>query len=183
MSLEKLGHPSYLVSVHRNSHQSLSFDSQMALPFALQSISTREAIADAVYRAVQGIDTNDLPLFKSALTEDVSMEATGMGVIQADDIVNKMFSGVGPMDTTHIISNIRINAEEDGHTASMTAYAVAQHFRKGEGHDPAAPGLLSGGIYTLELVKDSKDGLWKVRKWVVDFKWMQGDRSIMTWQQ
>lgn len=83
------------------------------------------------------------------------------------------------MDTTHFISNIRIDVKDDAaDTASMTAYAVAQHYRKGEGYDPSTPNLMSGGIYTLDMVKDKNDGLWKIRKWGANMIWRQGDRAV-----
>ncbi|KAL6243088.1 hypothetical protein RBB50_010188 [Rhinocladiella similis] len=150
-----------------------------AIPHKIHSLTTRESVVDALYRVVQGIDTNDRALFQSATTEDVTMEMPGVGSISGEGI-EKMFTGVGPMDTTHAISNVRVNVEEGASTATLTAYAVAQHFKAGEGFDPTSPNLLAGAIYTLTLVNDG--GLWKVKKWVADFKWRQGDPSIMTWQ-
>ncbi|KIW09831.1 hypothetical protein PV08_11932 [Exophiala spinifera] len=149
------------------------------LPHSLPNLAAREAVVDALYRAVQGIDTNDHALFKSAITDDATMELPGVASIGGEGIM-KMFAGVGPMDTTHAISNVRVNLEQGASTATMTAYAVAQHFKAGEGADATSPNLLAGAIYTLTLVEDG--GLWKVKKWVADFKWRQGDPSIMTWQ-
>jgi len=34
-------------------------------------------------------------------------------------------------------------------------------------------------MYFVELVKDEKDGLWKVTHWTIKSIWNEGDRSIM----
>ncbi|KAK6376093.1 hypothetical protein LTS17_007344 [Exophiala oligosperma] len=152
-----------------------------ALPYNIPSLTTRESIVDALYRAIQGLDTNDRALFQSAVTDDMTMEIPFVGSISGPGI-DKMFEGVGPMDTTHAISNVRVHVEEDSKTATVTAYAVAQHFKAGEGSDPTSPNLLAGAMYTLALVKDDSQDLWKVKKWVAEIKWRQGDPSIMTWR-
>jgi hypothetical protein len=36
-----------------------------------------------------------------------------------------------------------------------------------------------GGEYLIDLVKDEKDGVWKIKKWVLDVIWREGDRSVM----
>ena len=152
----------------------------------LTGLTTREAIADALYRAVLGIDTNDLPLFKSACVDlkdftfainnsEMAGEMTG-----EDFVLGKMFNSVGPMDTTHTISNIRIDVRgEEAEEASMTCHAVAQHYRKGEGPDPSTKKLVSGGIYDVELVKDGSDGLWKMKRWALNLVWREGDAEVM----
>lgn len=44
------------------------------LPIALSSLSVREAITDALYRGVIGLDTADVALFDSAFTDDASFD-------------------------------------------------------------------------------------------------------------
>src|SRR6202012_6248769 len=116
----------------------------MAPPISLTGLSTREAIADALYRSVQGIDTNDLSLFKSGMVDlkEFKFEMNGIEMQGEDVIIGAVLNFVGPMDTTHNISNIRIDVKDDAaDTASMTAYAVAQHYKKGDGPDPTTAKL------------------------------------------
>lgn len=154
----------------------------MRSPTSLTGLTTREAIADALYRGVQGIDTNDLSLFKSALVDlkEFRFQMAGAEMQGEDVIMNDMWNFVGPMATTHTISNIRIDVKDDAATtATMTAYAVARHQKNGTGEDPTSPHLTAGGIYTLDLMRDSNDGLWKMKRWAVDTIWRDGDASVM----
>lgn len=83
------------------------------------------------------------------------------------------------MDTTHMISNVRVDVKDGADTASLTAYALAQHCPPGKGKELDAPKYLVGGEYWIDLVRDEGDGLWKIKKWVLDVIWRQGDASIM----
>lgn len=151
----------------------------------LPNLNTNEAIADALYRAAIGFDRNDISIFDSTFAgEDVAFELNlgnnekrtidGLSVLKA-----QVLSSVGPMDTTHMISNVRINHKEGEDTASLTAYAMAQHCPPGRGKEGDGPKYTTGGEYAIDLVKDHGDGLWKIKKWVVDIIWTQGDRSVM----
>lgn len=77
-----------------------------------------------------------------------------------------------------MISNVRVDIK-DSTTASLTAYAQAQHCPPGRGAEPDSPKLMTGGEYLMDLVKDEEDGLWKIEKWALKVIWMQGDRSVM----
>jgi len=154
----------------------------MAPTHALKGLTTREAIADALYRGVQGLDTNDLPLFLSACIplKDFVFAIDGAEMKGEDFIMEKMFNFIGPMDTTHSISNIRIDvAGDDATEATMTAYGTAQHYRKGDGPDPSTKRLITGGIYDMKLVKDQADGLWKMARWEAKLIWRDGDGDVM----
>ena len=155
----------------------------MAPQHALKGLTTREAIADSLYRGVQGIDTNDLPLFLSACIplKDFTFTMDGAEMRGEEDIMDKIFNFVGPMDTTHTISNIRIDVDGDDATeASMTAYAVAQHYRKGDGPDPSAERLMAGAMYDVALIKDKTDGLWKMTNWGLKLIWRDGNGEVMS---
>jgi len=154
----------------------------MSYPQTLTSLTPREAIADALYRAVLGCDRNDLAIFNSAFTQDITAEIRGEGgrsLQGLDDVRAYILGGVGPMDTTHSISNIRVDVKDGADTASLTAYALAQHCPPGRGQELDGPKLLVGGEYSIDLVRDDADGLWKMTKWVLDVVWRQGDRSVM----
>ncbi|KAJ5815221.1 hypothetical protein N7474_006998 [Penicillium riverlandense] len=153
----------------------------------LPSLTTREAIIDALDRAIIGFDRHDVPIFNSAFSSspDVSMgfrylpgeeprEFKGLDTIRA-----ALLDHVGPMDTTHMTSNIRVNHKEGEETASMTCYTLAQHCPPGRGKEPDGPKYLAAGEYEMDLVFDKADGLWKIQKWVLDIIWTQGDHSVM----
>ncbi len=151
----------------------------MATPIVLSSLSRREAIIDALYRIVLGLDTNDAAMFHSAMTQDMIFDLNGTVLAGLDVVDEKILRPIGPMETTHTISNVRVDAKDGADTATMTAYAMAQHCRQGEGSDPAGKKLMTGGLYYFDLVEDKQDGLWKIKKWSVKLVWRDGDRSVM----
>jgi len=155
----------------------------MSHPHTLTSLTPREAITDALYRALIGFDRNDIPIFNSAFAgEDVTFElhdgqkriVNGLSTIRTLSLEQ-----VGPMDTTHMISNVRVDFKDGADTASLTAYALAQHCPPGKGKEPDAPKYLVGGEYWIDLMRDEMDGQWKIKKWVLDVIWRQGDASVM----
>jgi len=155
----------------------------MSHPHTLTSLTPREAITDALYRAVIGFDSNDISIFNSAFAgEDVIFElndghtrvVNGLSAIHT-----QVLDQVGPMDTTHMISNVRVAVKDGAGTASLTAYALAQHCPPGRGKEPDGPKFLVGGEYWIDLVRDEGDGLWKIKKWVLNVIWRQGDASVM----
>ena len=157
----------------------------MSYPSFLPNLNTKEAITDALYRAVIGFDHNDISIFDSTFAgEDVLFELN-LGVNEKRTINGlsalkaQVLGRVGPMDTTHMISNIRVNHKEGEDTASMTAYALAQHCPPGRGKEADGPKYITGGEYAIDLVKDHGDGMWKIKKWVCEIIWTQGDHSVM----
>ncbi|KAJ5580155.1 uncharacterized protein N7459_006140 [Penicillium hispanicum] len=152
----------------------------MALPVSLTSLTTREAITDALYRAVRGFDSNDVEFLNSSfIGEDVTLVINGESMNDLTTIREGVFARVGPMDTTHTISNIRIEVKDGAETASLSAIAVAQHCPPGRGKEPDGPKFLAGSEYTLDLVLDQATGLWKIKKWILDILWTQGEPSVM----
>jgi hypothetical protein len=61
----------------------------------------------------------------------------------------------------------------------MTAAAFAQHYRGSEGLTPDKQYLLSDSIYDVSLVKDVKDGQWKILKWGIPLNWTEGDMNYI----
>ena len=152
----------------------------MAIPIALEGLNTREAITDVLYRCIAAWDHNDRELLKSSMLEDATFSISGQGSITGiDTIIEGSLNRVGPLDTLHQITNIRIDVKEGASTASLLANAVAHHYRTGEGVDSASQGLVSGGFYNVDLVKDSNDGSWKIKQFELKLVWTQGDRSVM----
>ncbi|KAF2675692.1 hypothetical protein K458DRAFT_277269, partial [Lentithecium fluviatile CBS 122367] len=137
------------------------------LPSQRASLSQHEAIADALYRAAIASDHHDSALFDSAWAgEDVSMEIhddkkrvmEGLSLIRTN-VLNR----VGPMDTTHNISMVRVNYQDGADTASLTATSTAQHAATGTGRDPNGTKYTVGGEYSVDLIKDEA-GVWKIKK-------------------
>ena len=152
----------------------------MSYPLTLTSLSPREAITDAVYRAVIGFDRNDVSMLNSAFAgEDVTFGSSGRMITSLTTARETVLAHVGPMDTTHTISNVRIDHKDGADTAQLKCYALAQHCPPGRGKEPDGPKLLVGGEYDIDLVRDEKDGLWKIKKWILDVIWRQGDASVM----
>lgn len=150
-------------------------------PITLHSISPREAVADALYRCVSGLDTNDRELFRSAWlnNDNVTFDMDGKVTTGLDGLTNGLLAFIGPLETLHVISNVRVDLKEGSDAAYLTAYALATHYRPGEGMNPAAKALTSGSQYCIDVVKDGKDGVWKVKDWRMHIIWVDGDRSIV----
>ena len=156
----------------------------MSYPHTLTSLTPREAITDALYRAIIGFDRYDVDIFTSAFAgEDVSFELydgenkrviNGLSVLRT-----QVLDSVGPMDTTHMISNVRVDVKDGADTASLTAYALAQHCPPGKGKETDGSKYLVGGEYWIDLKRDEGDGSWKITKWVLKVIWRQGDASVM----
>jgi hypothetical protein len=140
----------------------VGYISTMALPAALSpALSDREGVADALYRFIVGLDTNDVALFESAFTRDGVFNINGRTFDGLDNIRTGCYEPVSKLDTTHFPSNIRINVT--GSKATMSASALAQHYRGGTGRETGAPRYMTGGLYLLDLVKDDTEGLWKIK--------------------
>ena len=153
----------------------------MAHNINISPLTPREAVADALYRAILGLDTNDSKLFGSAWMKNGPTFERDSGVLDGMEAINKdLFMPLSQMDTHHTIGNVRVDIKDDGSTAYMTASALAQHHRRGEGMDPTKKGLLGGTTYLIDLVKDGDDGLWKMKKWVLKINWCDGDLSVVT---
>ncbi|KAK9237015.1 hypothetical protein V1525DRAFT_405379 [Lipomyces kononenkoae] len=149
------------------------------LPAQLPGLSDREAVADAVYRAVLAFDTADEALLRSALTEDVVVEMLGQSISGISELKAAVFDRVSKLDTTHFISNVRVSIES-ATAAKVSCSALAQHIGTDKGLDPASSKYTSGGLYLCDTVK--VDGLWKIKTWKANFIWTNGDPSVMAGQ-
>lgn len=153
---------------------------EWALPAALNPpLSDREAVADAAYRVLLGLDTNDVELFESALTEDISVTLNGNTMQGRETLVSGLFAMISKLDTTHFLTNVRVHVDGGGAKASMTASALAQHYRGGEALEPKADHFLAGSLYFLDLVKDEADGVWRIKNFKTRVSWREGEEAIM----
>lgn len=144
----------------------------------LNLITEREAVADALYRAASAFDDNDVGLFNSAMCEDVIFKMNENVITGREAIKTQFLDFVGPKDTTHMISNVRVDLKPGDKTASLSAYAQAQHCHPGQGCDTSSPKYMSGSRYNLNLVKD-KENVWKIKEWNMKIIWLEGDASVL----
>ncbi|KAE8374908.1 hypothetical protein BDV26DRAFT_299983 [Aspergillus bertholletiae] len=151
----------------------------MSYPITLSSLTTREAITDTLYRCVTGFDTADTALFDSAFTKDAIFDLNGRLLEGLESIHKDCYDKVSKMDTIHHISNVRVNMKEGESKASLTASALAQHYRLGEGLQSGTPYLLAGSLYSLDVVRDDEDGLWKITHWKLKIIWAEGDWGVV----
>ncbi|KAH8432796.1 nuclear transport factor 2 family protein [Aspergillus melleus] len=151
------------------------------LPASLTpALTGRDAIADALYRCVIGFDTGDTALFDSAFLLDSTFEINGRVLSGLPEIHTGCFDPISKLDTTHFISNIRINIEDNGTEASLTASSIAQHYRAGKGMEADQPRLLGGSLYYVDLVKREEDGgLWRIKAIKINSTWVEGDWGII----
>lgn len=150
-----------------------------ALPAALSpALTPREAITDALYRCVNGLDTNDKALFESAFTKEAIFDLNGNVMEGLPAISTGIYDMIVKMDTTHFVTNVRVHIE--GETkGSVTATALAQHYHGNQGLEPGAANFLAGSLYWGDLVKDEADGgLWKFTSWRMKTSWGTGDQSV-----
>jgi hypothetical protein len=153
----------------------------MSYAHSLSGLSLHEEISDTIVRACLGIDTNDKALWESAwATEDpdISLTTSGTDLKGMENINKYCFDNVGPMDTHHLTTGIRIDVKEGANIAHMTANALNQHYAPGEGLEANAKHLLVGSRYDIQVIKES-GGQWKIKSWNLNVIWREGDRSVM----
>lgn len=153
---------------------------KMSFPITLHGATEREQIVDAIYRILAGIDTNDIKLYESgwASRESAVFDFNGTVMTGLDAIHEGIFKKVGPLTTTHFVTNTRIDAVEGAKEAKVSCNAMAQHYRPSPEIDPKAERLLSGSMYFCDVVKGN-DGVWRVSRWTMKLLWMEGDLSIV----
>jgi ketosteroid isomerase-like protein len=152
---------------------------------ALARLLDRAAITDTLHRYAAGLDLNDADLLTSSLTEDAvvdlgpAMRRIGYefpALAPRQTVVDTLIGAVGPLDSSHSISNIRITV--DGDHATVLAYAQAQHFKPGSGSDPAETRhALMMNRYTASLVRDGEQ--WRIRHLDIANAWFEGDALML----
>src|SRR5436190_22128529 len=104
-----------------------------------QLVSDRLEIADTLHRYAFGLDHNDADALASAFTEDCTFDFTPAGVKLGlrfpklsgrDPVVKSLISLLGPLDTSHVVSNLQVRISGDSATAQ--GYIMAQHFLPGD---------------------------------------------------
>ncbi|RVX73950.1 hypothetical protein B0A52_02840 [Exophiala mesophila] len=152
----------------------------MAQPDNLREITPREAVADALHRCILGFDNNDRELFESACLKDESMLVVAAGfIIQGWTSISDFMSRLFSLVTTHFITNIRVQFNDESNTAHMSAHAIAYHVRADDAFKQEDASYTAGCLYFIDLIKDDTDGLWKIKKWEIKMQWTTGDRAVL----
>src|SRR6202030_1645761 len=110
-----------------------------------QLAADRYEIADALYRFAFGLDHGDADSLASALTEDCMFDFRPAGrklgldfpkLTGRQAIVGALIPLLGPLDTSHTVSNMQVEISED--SAMLYCYVLAQHFMPREGPRPGS---------------------------------------------
>lgn len=141
-----------------------------------RELKDRVEVVDALYRFGLGQDLRDRDLFGSAFTADAELDfrpaASKIGVASGlmagrDTIVETVFGVLAPVDTTHVVTNPRV--QFDGDTARLTAIVEAQHLLSA---DHSRHALLKN-LYSVDLVRDGDR--WLIRHLHIDNVWYTGE--------
>lgn len=140
----------------------------------------REAITDCIHRLMLGIDTNDAELFDSSLAQDAQWELHIKTLDGLEEIHEKFYQGVTELDTTHYVTNIRIQVTNGGSEAEVSTLYEAHHYRAGRGIIPGAARYSTGGVYFIRLGKDdAAHGAWRIKYMKMKPIWTEGDRLLV----
>ncbi|MCZ2828881.1 nuclear transport factor 2 family protein [Modestobacter sp. VKM Ac-2986] len=159
-----------------------------AQPTDLAALVDHHDIVDTLLRYTGGLDLADAELMTSALTEDAVVDLTpattkiGLDfpvLAPRDTVVGALVGAVGPLDTSHSVTNARTTV--DGDEATLIAYAHAMHFLPGTGPDHRRTEHAEMmNRYTTQLVR--QDGTWRIRHLSIDNLWFDGDPQILVSQ-
>ncbi|KAL3488400.1 SnoaL-like domain-containing protein [Aspergillus germanicus] len=149
-------------------------------------LTRREAITDAITRFLVGLDTSNKSLFESSFTSTASLTINGNTIEGLDAIITECYDVIGKLDTTHFLTNVRIHVDEGGRTAGVTASALSQHYRAGEGLVGGKEALLVGSLYWVEVVRDEAEGdndgegeFWKIQHFTLKSTWAEGEWGVL----
>lgn len=147
------------------------------------SEADRAGIVDALYRFAAGQDLRDRALFRSAFSDDATLDFTGparrlgaaMPVLEGGDAIAELiFASIAGLDTSHSVSNPRVRVDADG-TGSLLALVEAQHLPRGD----HSRHLLLKNVYGVDLVRDREPGRWRMRHLRIDTIWLAGDPAVL----
>ena len=144
----------------------------------------RYEIADTLHRFAFGLDHGDADSLASAFTEDCIFDFRPAGrklkidfpkLNGREAIVNALIPLLGPLDTSHTVSNLQIEVSDD--SATLYAHVMSQHFMPREGCRPGSENALLMNRYDCELVRDGQK--WRFKRVTIDNAWAQGNPEIL----
>src|SRR5437899_5689519 len=133
----------------------------------------RYEIADTLHLFAFGLDHGDGYSLASVFTEDCIFDFRPAGrkikidfpkVNGREAIVNALIPFLGPLDTSHTVSNLQIEVSDD--SATLYAYVMSQHFMPREGCRRGSENALLMNRYDCELVRDGQK--WAFRRVAID---------------
>src|SRR5437868_8113314 len=119
----------------------------------------RHEIADTLHRYAFGLDHGDADSLASAFAEDCIFDFRPAGrrlkidfpkLNGREAIVNALIPFLGPLDTSHTVSNLQIEVTDD--SATLYAYVMSQHFMPRDGCRRGSENFLLMNIYDYEIV-------------------------------
>ena len=149
-----------------------------------QLAADRYEIADALHRFAFGLDHGDADSLASTLSDDCLFDFRPAGKKLGLDfpkltgrqaIVDALLPLLGPLDTSHTVSNLQV--EISGDSATLYAYVMAQHFMPREGCRPGSENALLMNRYDCELAREGQK--WRFKRMVIDNAWAQGNPEIL----
>src|SRR5260370_19306174 len=149
-----------------------------------QLANDRFETADALHRYAFGLDHGDADSLASALTEDCRFDFRPAGrkleiefplLIGRDAVLNGVLPLIGPLDTSHSVSNLQI--EIVGDTATLYGYVLSQHFMPREGSRRGSEYALLMNRYDCDLIRDRDK--WRFKKMTIDNAWSLGNPEIL----
>jgi hypothetical protein len=149
-----------------------------------QLAADRYEIADALHRFAFGLDHGDADSLSSAFTEDCVLDFRPAGkklgldfprLAGRNAIVDALIPLLGPLDTSHTVTNLQIEIDDD--SATLYCYVMAQHFMPREGSRPGTENALLTNRYDGQLVRDNQK--WRFSQIVIDNAWAQGNPEIL----
>jgi SnoaL-like domain len=153
-------------------------------PDPAQLACDRYDIADTLHRYAFGLDHSDADSLASAFTEDCIFDFRPAGKKLGIDfpklngreaIVNALIPFLGPLDTSHTVSNLQIEISDD--SATLYAYVMSQYFMPREGCRRRSENALLMNRYDCELVRDGQK--WRLKRVTIDNAWAQGNPEIL----
>jgi hypothetical protein len=153
----------------------------MTSPFSFLPADRHLAIADALYRFAAGQDLKDRDLFLSAFAEDAVLDfvqpAARLGRVLVPfegraAIAAAVLGSTGDLDTTHTVTNLRIEASDEA-GARLHALVEAQHLPRGD----HGRHLLLKNHYHVDLRPGSD--VWRIARMVIRNAWMTGDPTVL----
>lgn len=155
-----------------------------AIPASLDLIPASVDPTDALVRFAFGLDAGDREILESAFTDDVLFDVSRVGDEQSgfpaiegrESVVGMLLLSMGPLDTMHALSNFRVHVDAD--TARLNCYAMAQHYRPGEGPvRDKTDQVMMGNAYDAELVRDGQS--WRIKRLTIVTIWSQGNPDLL----
>jgi hypothetical protein len=149
-----------------------------------QLAADRYEITDALHRFAFGLDHGDADSLASTLTDDCVLDFRPAGkklgldfprLASRQAIIDALIPLLGPLDTSHTVSNLQIEISED--SATVYAYVMAQHFMPRQGPRPGSENALLMNRYDGQLIRDGQK--WRFRQIIIDNAWAQGNPEIL----